>query len=369
MENSKVSDLLKKIYYDARNPASFSSVEKLLTAARLEDKSVKRNDVTEWLKSQKVYTLHRPKRRNFVRNHVVATAVDEVWQADLVDMQAFRSVNKGYGYILTMVDVISKFAHAVPLKTKHGNVVAEALASVFEDRAPSHLHTDQGKEFTNPSVQKVLQNFGVHYYTTKDEDIKCSLVERFNRTLRARMFRYFTHKGSYQYTDVLKLLIDSYNNTEHSSTGMRPVDVDDADGKKIFKKLYGYESRREMMLAAREKSKKTIPVGASVRIKYREKLMDKGYYPSWSDEIFYVDKVIKDTGSKVMYILKDHEGEVIEGRFYPEEVQEIKDDTYRVDVLKTRIRRGVKECFVHWIGYPSSQDQWIKESDLYDNDD
>lgn len=369
MEVDKISNILKRIYYDAEHPASFSSAEKLHDAANEIDRTITRSDVLQWLKSQRVYTLHRPKRRNFLRNHVVATSVDELWQADLVDMQAFRKVNDGNGYILTMVDVMSKFAHAIPVKSKHGDVVAEAFEKVFKVRCPVYLQTDQGKEFLNRPVQDVFSNYSVHFYTTKDEDIKCALVERFNRTLRARMFRYFTYKGSYRYTEVLDMLVKSYNHTEHSATGMRPVDVDEEDEQKVFKKLYGYSNKREMMLASRAHHKEILSIGTRVRIKYREKLMDKGYYPSWTDEVFIVSKVIKDTKHKIMYILTDHKGEIIDGRFYPEEVQEIIDDTYRVEVLRRRTRKGVRECLVHWIGYPSSQDQWIKESDLLDNDD
>ena len=362
MVDDQVTRILSDIYYDANNPASFSSVKKLHDAAVRRLASVTLDDVKEWLSGQKVYTLHRPKRRYFSRLHVIATAVDDVWQADLVDVQEFKRYNKGYAYILTMVDVLSKYAHAVPLKTKRGQEVAQAFASIFEHRSPTHLQTDQGKEFMNADVESVLKGYGIYYYTTKDADIKCSLVERLNRTLRGRMFRYFTHKGSYDYIDVLPKLVTSYNNTVHSATKLTPNDASKASSKDLFRTLYGYNSKRDMMLEL--STVKLLPVGTTVRIKFQENLMDKGYYPSWTDEVFTVAKAIK--AERPMYILKDHEGEIIEGRFYREEIQPIKDDTYRIEILRTRVRGGVKECLVHWIGYPNSQDSWIRESDITD---
>ena len=226
-----------------------------------------------------------------------------------------------------MVDVISKYAHAVAVKSKNGVTIAAAFDDIFKDQCPTFLQTDQGKEFLNAPVQKVLKEYSIHFYTTKDEHIKCALLERFNRTLRARMFRFFTLKGSYSYLDVLEKLVDSYNRTEHSATGMSPADVDADDVSVIFKKLYGFNNKRNMMLASRAESRKHAKLGAVVRIKYREKLMDKGYYPSWTDELFTVQNIIKDTYNKPMYTLKDHSGELIEGRFYPEEIQEVTDDS------------------------------------------
>ena len=364
MVEDQVGNVLKDIYYNAENPASFASIEKLYQDAFKRDPSITRDKVKEWLSSQKVYTLHRPKRRFFARSHVIATAVDDVWQADLVDKQEFKRYNKGYAYILTMVDVLSKYAHAVPLKTKRGAEVASAFYSIFRQKSPSNLQTDQGKEFLNTDVQALLKGYGVHFYTTKDADIKCSIVERFNRTLRGKMFRYFTHKGSYYYLDVLPKLVNSYNNTVHSAIKMTPNDASACRSQDLFRRLYGYGSKRDMLAGQLGLHGKMLGVGTTVRIKYHENLMDKGYYPSWTDEVFTIAKAIK--AERPMYILKDHEGEVIEGRFYREEIQPIKDDTYRIEIIRTRIRAGVKECLVHWIGYPSSQDSWIRESDITD---
>ena len=114
-----MEDELKSIYYDPSHPASFSSVQKLLAAVRKRFPNTAEEQVKYWLSNQKAYTLHKQKRRNFVRNPVVADVVDNTWQADLVDMQMFKRENDNFGYILTAIDVLSKYAFTVPIKTKH----------------------------------------------------------------------------------------------------------------------------------------------------------------------------------------------------------------------------------------------------------
>lgn len=366
MEVSEINNILKKLYYKAGHPASFTGIDKLYRYAITEKPSITRKQVKEWLSSQKAYTLHKPKRINFQRNHVVAIGVDHTWQADLCDMQAFKKSNDGYGYILTVIDVLSKYAFAIPIKTKHGSLVADSFEEIFNYRYPANIQTDQGTEFLNSDVQKLFKKFNINHYTTKGGGVKCSVVERFNRTLKTRMFKYFSWKGKHRFLDVLSNLVKSYNHTGHRSTGFAPVNITTNNEDQVFEKLYGFKSRREMMLYYREQKKKNdVPSGSTCRISYERTPQDKGYFPNWTDEKFKVRKVIKDR--KNMYTLQDAVGEDIEGRFYPEEIQVINDNTYRIRILKKRIRRGVREVLVHWINHPSSQDSWIPESDLVED--
>lgn len=151
------SNLLHKIYYDPSNPASFSSIKKLYNAARLlGDFSLQ--EIKNWLKSQSAYTLHKQRRVNFIRNSVIAENVDEQYQADIVDMQQFSKSNKGYKYILTVIDILSKYAFALPLKSKGSHDVKNAFKEIFKYRKPLKIQTDKGKEFLNKEVQNLFNN-------------------------------------------------------------------------------------------------------------------------------------------------------------------------------------------------------------------
>ena len=209
------------MYYSPGEPAAFVGVKRLVDAARA--KGIKPSITRKWLESQVPYTLHKPVRKRFKRNRVVVNGMDEQWQADLVDVQALKDENDGFRYLLTVIDVLSKYAWVVPLKDKTGKNLVKAFDSNFEqdERIPDRLQTDEGTEFTNQQFQKFLQSKGVQHFVTYNET-KAQIVERFNRTLKTRMWRFFTQVNSYRYLDDLDDLVDSYNSSRHRSIGTAP---------------------------------------------------------------------------------------------------------------------------------------------------
>lgn len=357
-------ELMKKVYYDVKNPASFGTAQALVEGVNSNKTDIiNLNEARAWLETQIPATLHKPKRKRFARNKVVVNEVNEQWQIDLVDMQTHARHNSGQRYIVTIIDVLSKFSWAFPIKNKTPENIIEGFQKIFESTIPLSIQSDQGLEFDNRKFKTFLSKYNVRYFTTRNTEIKCSLVERFNRTLRNRMFKYFTSKGTRKYIDILPSLLEAYNGRVHGVTGMKPKDVKAEHSKILFKKLYGFQSEREMLKAS--KGKPILGEGDTVRISYQSKDFEKGYYPNWTDETFKVAEAIKGT-SKAQYKLEDHTGEKIEGRFYPEEVQKIESDLYRIKVLKYRTRNGVREAFVNWVNYPESINSWIPESQITD---
>ena len=104
-------------------------------------------------------------------------SIDEIWAADFIDMQAFSKDNHGIKYLLTVIDIFSKFVWIVPLKRKTGQEVANAFSRILKERRPSKTWVDRGREFCNKDVQKLLE-----LYSTENEDKSC-VIERFNRTI------------------------------------------------------------------------------------------------------------------------------------------------------------------------------------------
>ena len=177
---SRVTTLLKRIYTDLKNPASFSSPLKLYRAAKRLLPQIKLKDVTEWLETQKSYTLHRRLCSKFRKRKVVTRGVCYQYQADLVGYSKLKRDNSGNAFVLTVIDCFSRFALAPPLKRKSGDQVAAALTKAFDSMGnPRKFHTDQGKEFYNRNVKEVLRERGVHHFSTY-QDIKAQIVERFN---------------------------------------------------------------------------------------------------------------------------------------------------------------------------------------------
>jgi hypothetical protein len=136
---------------------------------------------------------------------------------------------------LTVIDVLSKFLHIVPLKSKTGPAFASAFKSVFNDpnyskplrRRPIWVQTDNGKECLNKTFQDMLKHEGIQFQVCKNPDVNFSIVERAHRTIRDKLYKYLTYKNMYRYIDVLPKFVKAYNDTVHSLIGMAPSKVTD----------------------------------------------------------------------------------------------------------------------------------------------
>ena len=343
---------LKTVYYDPKNKGAYGGIRRLWLAVK--DKGYKYTDVKKWLDSQDTYALHKPARKNFTRQRVMVAGIDEQWQADLVDIPQFVKQNDGYRYLLTVIDVFSKYAWVVLLRSKHGNVVRDALSAIFDEgRVPKKLQTDDGTEFYNKWVKALLQKHGIILFSTHNNETKASVVERFNRTLKTDMWRYFTANNTYRYTDIVQDLVYSYNNRLHSSIKMIPAKVKTNDVVKIRKRLYGTKLR------VKPRSPR-LKIGDTVLISKSKRLFEKGYLPNWTYEQFTVAERLITRPAR--YRLKDYNGDDIDGTFYGAELQKTtKRDTYKIEKI---IRRRGKKALVKWMGYPDSFNQWVDSSDI-----
>lgn len=126
--DKEINTYLETLYYDIGHESGLGSLEKLYQWVKDEGVyKLSRTRIKQFLQTQDTYTLHKPIRRRFPRNRVLAISIDEIWQIDLCDVQSLARYNNGYKYILTCIDVFSKFAWARPLKNKKGETILEAF--------------------------------------------------------------------------------------------------------------------------------------------------------------------------------------------------------------------------------------------------
>ena len=157
----------------------------------------------------------------------------------MVDISSLAHFNKGYKFLLTCIDVFSKFAWVVPLKNKSGETLDNGFQSILDiGRPPEKLQTDKGTEFLNRNFQSFLKEKNIHFFTTNSE-LKASVVEGFNRTLKTRMWKYFTAKNIRVYIDILQDIVHAYNNSYHRSIGQAPSSVSLLNVGQVRRKLYG----------------------------------------------------------------------------------------------------------------------------------
>lgn len=356
-----MNKLLSKLYYNPKSPVGYTGLQALYKAAKKISKKIKLDDVKNWLRKQQTYTLHKPIRRKFVRRKTVVAGIDYQWQGDLADVSSLVKYNDKYRYLFCLIDVFSKFAWVVPIKDKSGKTLVEAFKSVLKrGRTPKSLQTDKGTEFKNKEFQNFLKSQNIHFFTTENPETKASIVERFQRTLKSRMWKYFTHHRTLKYVDVLPKLVHGYNHAYHRSIKRTPASVDVKNEVQVSTVLYG----KKQKLATPE-----LRVGDFVRINKTKRTFEKGYLPNWTQELFRVTGVIKSQ-SPVTYKIEDLDGELIKGTFYSQELQRVdRDQIYEIESVLDRRKRKVgkkwvKEIKVHWKGYPSKFDSWILESDL-----
>jgi len=345
---------LEKIYYDPTHPAGFGGVSKLKSASQ---KSMKKT--RKFLSKQLAYTLHRPMRKRFPTRPYKTSGINDLWQLDLMEMIPYAKINNGYKYILNCIDVFSRFARAVPLKTKSAAEVSTALNKLLVNEKPRHIQTDEGKEFYNSNVKSLFKKLNINHYSVFSQ-FKASYVERFNRTLRERLSKYFTKVGNKKWINVLQNIINSYNNSKHRGIDKKPAEVNKNNESEIWEK----QNNRII----KTKTIKRHQIGNYVRVsKINNSPFIKNFDNNWSDEVFQIyDVNIKD--SPVMYKIKDFKGEKIQGKFYHEELQVIAKPTlFRIEkIIKSKGVGKNKQHYVKWAGY--KEPTWIKASDININE-
>ena len=286
--------------------------------------------------------LHKSIIRKFNKLKVYSSFKDNIWGADLADMQLLSKFSKGIKYLLCVIDLFPKYAFVVPLKDKKGISIVNAFQSILSKskRTPNKIWVDKGSEFYNASFKKWLQDNDIITYSTNNEG-KSVVAERFIRTLKIKIYKYMTSISKNVYIDKLNAIVSKYNNTPHTTIKMKPIDVKDYTNKKINYKHPKFK------------------VGDYVRISKYKNIFAKGYMPSWSEEVFVVDK-IKNTVPWT-YIINDLYGEEITGTFYENELQKTNQKEFRMEkVLK---RKGDK-LYVKWKGYDHSFNSWINKNDI-----
>lgn len=315
--SQKLSRIISDTYYNPSSPAAFSSCERLYTHLKKNGVRLSRKEASEWLRSQPTYSLHRDRRIKFKRNHYNITNIDDLWEMDLIDMQKYSRINKGNKYILAVIDCFSKFAWCITIKRKTPAEIIRGFDEIFSSttRRPIKIQSDKGREFVNKHVKLYFADKDIQFFTTRDPATKAAICERFIRTIKNLIYKYFTYSKSNKYVDVIENLLILYNNRKHSSIGIAPANVNENNILQVWQ--YTQQKRKKSIF----RSPPTLHVGDIVRISNSKSVFEKGYKPKWSTEKFSVVKVHRR--NPVVYSIKDNTGTVITGNFYQNELQRI----------------------------------------------
>jgi transposase InsO family protein len=305
--------LLNEYYYNIRRPASFQSSQKLYKIVKKKFPKVTLKNVSDWLYSQRVYSVHRPIKLKFKRNPIVSKMIDHNWHLDLVEI-SHPEENDNYRYILMVIDVLSKYGWAVPLKNKGGITVKGAFQNIMlsSKRQPKIVSTDAGKEFVNYYFKSLLLERKIKHLIAKGTS-KAAVVERWNRTIKEKIQKYLTYKRTNKFIDVLPAIIFGYNHTVHSRTKFKPIDVNKSNQYNVFKNLYKFRTPLE---------KQKFNMNDPVRVNLTRGTFEKGYKQNYSKEIFYIDDIYY-TSPYYKYRVRDREGDIVIGSYYGKELVKV----------------------------------------------
>ena len=294
--------------------------------------------------------LHKPKRKNYVRRKIIVNHIDEIFAADLVEMQKFSKINKGYRYLLTCIDIFSKYAFVIPLKDKKGITIKNALEKIFKKRKPKFLWTDNGKEFYNNQVNDLLEKNNIKLYSTNNSEIKSSVIERFNRTFKNIMYKKFTENNNTMFYNIIDKLVNEYNNKYHRTIKMTPVEASKKINENKIKQIYNFEKTNKIA---------KFRIGDHVRISLNKNIFEKSYETNWTEEIFVIYDI--KYSNVPYYYLKDLNDEKLDGTFYEQELQKTNLTLY---VIEKIIKIKNDKLFVKWRGYKNSFNSWIDKKDV-----
>ena len=231
---------LNRIYFDPAHPGAYAGPMKLQQILKRNDIYTSYKNVKDWVQRQDAYSLLRPVRYKFKRQRIITTGIDDMWDADLADVSNLAQHNNNIKFWLVVIDVFTRYTWVIPVMSKHHTQMVQAFEALFNmtERRPKHLRTDKGTESKNKAVRKLLKDKQIHAYTTKNET-KSNYAERVIRTLKGLMYRYFIHKQTYNYTDVLQQLVDNYNTRPHRSLlGLAPTQINKKNEARVWKQMY-----------------------------------------------------------------------------------------------------------------------------------
>ena len=227
-------------------------------------------------------------KKNYATNKTNVYHIDDVWSLDILDLKDYGPENnRGYRYVLVIMDNFSKFGWTIPLKNKNAQTIKDAFENILinSKRKPNLIESDRGKEFYNNIFQDFLNKNSIKLYS-RNSSYGAVFAELFNRTIRDLLKKIVFEHGDAKWIDVLPTITKQYNNRTHSSTKLSLKDAS-------LKKNEGFVYKN--LLDKRKKVKPKFQINDLVRVADLRKTFSKGDTTNWSYNLYKITEIINDT--------------------------------------------------------------------------
>ena len=315
-------EMLKTLFTEPDKEASFTSSEKLWRAAVKQDKTLKREQVDEYLKELRGHYLHAPLKKKFPRRRVTAATFNEILGMDLADFVQHKNANENLRYMLVGVDLFSRKAYAQMMPDKTCASTIKAFQKMFPGKKIPYrsIWSDMGGEFNCKEFKDYLKRKGLKIYFATNF-AKVSIAERFIRTLRMKIKRFMSQMHTENYIDSLQDIIASYNKTFHRSIGTSPDSVSAENSDQVFQVLHPPNFRKRNSMRPYK-----FNVGDLVRVSdlYKGATTKESQHRNWTEEIFRIISRKRPDTVIPIYVLADLKGGEdgkIQGTWYEEELR------------------------------------------------
>ena len=367
---------LQKIYEDVGHPCGYSGIEKLTKYFKNNRRKISKKQILEFLKNQPAWSYHGLIPRKFVRRPIKVSRPGHILGVDIADFtKTLSKYNNNFRYVLVLIDCFSRKLCLSVLRNKSNQTTADAIEDFLKksEYKYRYIFSDEGGEFIGSHTHKIYEKFNIVRYSVKNRRYKCSIAERVIRTIKEKIYKYFTQKNTFKYVNVLKKVEDVYNNTPHrglcfatpnSVHNMTDLnDVKHQEKLQLRQKFHNYGS-----ISKREKSKLFSSKNDFIHEGYVRLLLNKSegvfaksFQPIFTEEIFKIRTVKKTL--PISYWLEDLKGLPIEGVVYEKEIKPVKlPKEYVIEKIlstHTDVNTRKKKYFVKWRGYPNHFNSYV----------
>lgn len=344
------------------SPLAFSSPYRIY---KHYEKAIPLKTIKKWMHGLDSYTLHKQPRTPRPRNPTYAYKKRYQFQIDLIELGQLAETNDNYRYLLTVIDIFTRFAFVQPLKNKTASVFLEGFKEIMKraKQFPRKILADRGSEIKNKLFKDYCRRNNVHLLHS-DNFVHAPFVERFNRTLKVLMYKYMTANETDRFIDVLQPLVNTYNLRTHRMIGMSPTEAENEANAHLIRR------RQEERYAERVRQPPRFKKGQTVRVSKQKGQFDRGYDQQFLEEIYRIKRVFTRLPIPTYELETLDRDETVEGNFYANELTEAdppEDEIYKIEkILKRKKdkRSGKILVYVKWKGYRNPS--WIPEEDVID---
>jgi hypothetical protein len=306
------------------------------------------------------YTLHREYKKPRFRNPYFIYRKRQQIQMDLIDVHALARYNGGVCFLLVAIDGFTRRVWLEPLRRKNTADTLKGIQRVMRQMTPppKSILCDEGGEFKNRQVLAYFRSKGITVHHPFS-DVKASIAERVNRTLKGMIHKYLTENQTNAYILVLPDIRDAYNARGHRSLDRMSPDEAELPANKN-EVLNALNKHYSAIVARKGKPANKFKIGDTVRIKTLANVFARGFHPTFTTEYFSVVKINQRMPITTYNVKSLNTEEVIRGAFYQGELQRCGGDVWKIEkVLKRRTRRGVRQIFVKWLHFDNAHNSWV----------